>query len=231
MIFKITLFFKVSKDMVMKHNPDPIQTLGEIRSLMERSARFISLSGLSGVSAGIAALIGAALVFVYTGKVPFDGRVIAHGYLLENEKWGMSYPLFFVLVAAAVFVLAVGGGIFFTTRNARRKGQKVWDSLTTRMLINLAIPLVTGGIFCLALLQYQVVGFVAPTTLVFYGMALLHASKYTLPDIRYLGLCEIALGLIGLFSIGYGLELWVIGFGVLHIAYGIWMYGRYERAA
>ena len=114
----------------MNHNPDPIQTLGEIRTLMERSARFISLSGLSGVSAGIAALVGATLVYIYTGKVPFDGRVFAHGYLLENEKWGMSYPLFFLLLGSGVLALAIGGGIFFTTRNARRKGLKVWDKLT-----------------------------------------------------------------------------------------------------
>lgn len=214
--------------MVMKQESDPLRALGEIRSLMAQNARFISLSGLSGVAAGLSALLGALLVYVYIGKTPFDGRVIAHEYLQGNLRWGMSYPAFFALVATGVLLLAISGGIYFTTRNARRKGKKVWDPLTHRMLINLAIPLAAGGVFCLALLRYQVVGFVAPTTLIFYGMALLNASKYTLPDIRYLGLCEITLGLLGLFYIGYGLELWALGFGLLHIAYGAWMYVRYE---
>ncbi|MEK7255717.1 MAG: hypothetical protein AAB316_13290, partial [Bacteroidota bacterium] len=145
------------------------------------------------------------------------------------EKWGLGYEEFFVLVAAAVFLRAVVSGVYFTTRKARRNGQKIWDALSQRMLVNLLIPLAAGGLFCIALYWHGMIGLIAPSTLVFYGLALINGGKYTLDDIRYLGMTEVALGLFGMFSPGYGLELWALGFGVLHIIYGIVMYLKYEQ--
>ena len=60
--------------------------------------------------------------------------------------------------------------------------------------------------------------------LIFYGMALVNASKYTLGNVRYLGLAEIVLGLLCAALPGYGFWFWVIGFGVLHIVYGSLIY-------
>ncbi|MFK8005137.1 MAG: hypothetical protein AB8H03_02150 [Saprospiraceae bacterium] len=214
----------------MDKRNEQLEHLSEIRSLMERSSRFISLSGLSGVAAGIFALIGAAAVYVYFDISPFDEHLVYYADVAAAEKrWGMDYLTFFFLDAALVFIFAVAGGIFFTTRKAKQKGQKIWDKLTQKLLLNLLIPLVTGGIFCLALMKHGEFGLVAPATLVFYGLALVNGGKYTLSDIHYLGLSEIALGLIALFYIGYGLEFWAIGFGVLHIIYGTIMYFKYER--
>lgn len=214
--------------MVMDRRKEHLETLSEIRSLMERSSRFISLSGLSGVAAGICALIGAAAVFIYLDITPFSHRKLYYVTAESVEKWGMGYLKFFFLDAALVLIFAISFGIFFTTRKAKRKGQKIWDKLSQRLLINLLIPLVAGGIFCLALLKHGLFGLVAPATLIFYGLALVNASKYTLTDIHYLGLLEILLGLIAVFNIGYGLEFWAIGFGVLHIIYGLMMYFKYE---
>lgn len=207
---------------------DHLEALSEIRSMMERSSRFISLSGLSGVGAGICALIGAFVAYNYIGKTPFDGQTYYEA-LADSTNWGLSFNHFLVLNGLAVLVSALACGIFFTTRNARRKGQKIWDQLTQRLLFNLAIPLVTGGIFCLALMYHDLTKLVAPSTLIFYGLSLVNASKYTLHDIRYLGISEIVLGLVALFFLGYGLEFWTIGFGVLHIIYGAVMHWRYER--
>jgi len=212
---------------VENHN-EHLETLSQIRSMMERSSRFISLSGLSGVAAGSFALLGATMVYVYLGLRPFSNYRIFYAEVLQNAKWGIGYEAFFLLNAALVFILAVASGIYFTTRKARRKGQKVWDQSALRMLTNLAIPLVVGGIFCLALYRERQILLIAPATLVFYGLALVNGSKFTLNDIRYLGLCEIGLGIIGLFYPGYGLELWAIGFGILHIVYGLMMYRKYE---
>ncbi|HMQ46428.1 MAG TPA: hypothetical protein PKA00_02175 [Saprospiraceae bacterium] len=208
-----------------------LEALQQIRQLMERSSRFISLSGLSGVAAGMWALVGAAVVYSYLGISPFNHRRIYYRQALEVEKWGMDYRSFFVLVAFSVLLLALTSGIYFTTRKARSKGQRIWDPLTQRLLLNLAIPLLTGGLFCLGFYYHGYIGFIAPSTLVFYGLALVNASKYTLNDIRYLGIMEIILGLLALFYLGYGLEFWAIGFGVLHILYGTVMYFKYERAA
>lgn len=214
----------------MDKRNEQLEHLSEIRSLMERSSRFISLSGLSGVAAGIFALLGAAAVYVYFDISPFDDHSVYYADVLVAEKrWGTDYMTFFFLDAALVFIFAVAGGIFFTTRKAKQKGQKIWDKVTQKLLLNLLIPLAAGGIFCLALMKHGEFGLVAPTTLVFYGLALVNGGKYTLNDIHYLGLSEIVLGLIALFYIGYGLEFWTIGFGFLHIIYGTVMYFKYER--
>jgi hypothetical protein len=214
--------------MAYKRN-EHLETLSEIRNLMERSSRFISLSGLSGVAAGTFALLGAAMVYIYLDISPFSGTYTHQIRAISLEKWGIDYLTFFLLDAGVVLICAVASGIFFTTRKARLKGQKIWDKLTLRLLINLAIPLAAGGVFCLALLNFGAIALVAPATLIFYGLSLVNASKYTLDDIRNLGLIEIGLGLIASFNLGYGLEFWTIGFGFMHILYGMLMYNKYER--
>ncbi len=217
----------------MNEHNQHLETLTEIRALMEKSTRFLSLSGLSGVAAGTFALIGAALVYLYLDAGPFDGeRYLENRHLQAGgpKKWGMDYYTFLIVDAAAVMICAVLSGFYFTWKKAKKKGEPLFNASAKRLALNLALPLATGGIFCLILLlKYKWVGIIAPATLIFYGLTLLNASKYTLDDIRYLGICEIILGLIATWYMGYGLLFWSIGFGVLHIVYGIYMYQKYER--
>ncbi len=217
----------ISKYFYMENNQESIHQLTEIHKMMERSSRFISLSGLSGVSAGIAALIGAGIAFFY---LDFDQRYFdINRYFTEKTylKLGSSW-LFITLDALLVLFLAIFSGIFFTTRKARKRGLKVWDNTARRMVINLFIPLSAGGIFCLILVYHHLIFLVAPSTLIFYGLALLNASKYTFHEIRVLGISEIILGLVSSWLVGYGLLFWAVGFGILHIFYGMMMYLRYE---
>lgn len=209
----------------MSETKKHLETLTEIRSLMERSSRFLSLSGLSGVWAGLCALVGAAVVYSYLEMSPFSGgEWTYYDKAIRTVKWGMNYKSVFVLISFMVLVTALAGGIFFTTRKARLQGVKVWDSTTSRLLSALAVPLVAGGIFCLQLIYWDLPALVAPATLVFYGLALVNGSKFTLGEVYWLGLMEIALGLLGMMFLGHGLELWAIGFGILHILYGTWMH-------
>lgn len=211
------------------HHQESLQALSDIRTMMERSTRFISLSGLSGVSAGLCALIGASVAFYYLGKTPFAGEQYYYETLQGSPRWAIPWQQFFLLNGALILTSAIAAAIFFTTRRARQKGQKIWDRLTWRLLVNLGIPLFAGAIFCFALYQQSIIGFVAPATLIFYGLALVNASKYSLRDLKFLGLLEMLLGCLGLFYIGFGLELWTIGFGILHIIYGSYMWWKYER--
>lgn len=198
-----------------------IQDLKEIREMMNRSSRFISLSGLSGISAGILALIGAYLAH----KVIYA----SHGVqIYERVALDAESLIQLLAIAAGTLLLAVASGIYFTTRETKKHHQKIWDHQTKRLLINLAIPLFTGGIFCLMLLFNGYVGLVAPLTLIFYGLALVNASKYTLTEIRGLGLAEIFLGLASTYFICHGLLFWALGFGLLHVAYGIAMQRKYS---
>ena len=201
-----------------KHQDD----IEHIRSMMERSSRFISLSGMSGVIAGIVALI-AALVSYYLIKN--NG-----GEYFGNKHIILSGPLLTKLVITLVITLIVAlfFGIYFTIQKSKRNHQKVWNSLSKRLLISLFIPLAAGGIFCIALFSQGHFGLVAPVMLIFYGLALMNASKYTFNDVEYLGYFELILGLISLFLVGYGLIFWAIGFGVLHIIYGIMMQKKYH---
>lgn len=198
--------------------------LSEIKNLMESSTRFISLSGLSGVFAGVWAIIGAAVAFYIIGE---------GSYVLDMQRIAIYFQdgryIYLLLDALGIFLLALTTGIFFTVRKARKENQPIWNKLTMRVAANLAIPLVSGGLFCIILMYHGIFGLIGPATLIFYGLALVNASKYTLNDIRFLGLIEIILGLIACFFIGYGLLFWVIGFGILHIIYGVSMYYKYER--
>jgi hypothetical protein len=206
----------------MTEQKEHLQAITDIRSMMERSSRCISLSGLSGVFAGAFALIGA-----YLASMKLDSYADNYRTIHTEELTGVT--IYFLELAAAVLFSSLLVGTLLTIRNSKRKGLKIWDNSAKRLLINLAIPLVAGGLFCLVLIYHGIIGLVAPATLIFYGLALVNASKYTFDDIRYLGLCEIALGLAGSFLIGYGLLFWAIGFGILHIIYGTMMYFKYER--
>lgn len=203
-----------------------LEQIKEIRNMMERSSRFISLSGLAGVFAGFFAMGGAGAFSIFINR-----NLRAEYSDIAKEipvTISLSFTRFCILDASAVLGLSLLFAVFFTTRNAKSKGQRIWDVAGRRLLVNLAIPLVAGGLYCLFLLKYGWFGMIAPTTLIFYGLALVNASKYTLDEIRWLGFSEIVLGLIGCFFIGYGITIWMIGFGILHIIYGLMMYVRYE---
>jgi len=198
-----------------------IEDIVEIKKIMDRSSRFISLSGLSGVLAGLFALVAAYLAYetIYSGQYYMEYR---------SAKLTMETLTQLITIAIVTIILSIGFGIFLTTRKAKRLNQSIFDQQAKLMLINLAIPLVAGGILCLILLIKGGIALVAPLTLIFYGLALVNASKYAVTAMRNLGLIEISLGLISVWYLGYGLIFWAIGFGVMHIIYGIVMHLKDE---
>lgn len=197
---------------------DYLKDIQDIRSMMAQSSQFISLSGLSGILAGIYALIGAFLAY----------------YLITNDQ---SYYITYesttfqllLLIAAVVLLLSIMTAYLLTVRKAKKVGEKVWNPTSRRLIVNFSIPLVTGGIFTLLLLKSGYFLIIAPITLIFYGLACVNASKYTLRDVRYLGITQIVLGLIATEFPGYGLHFWAVGFGICHIVYGCVMHYKYDR--
>ena len=204
--------------MTEKHQED----LVHIRSMMERSSRFISLSGLSGVFAGLSALLGGVYVYQL-----FKAKGIE--YFEDNHQlYSTSLITELILTAFVILFFALAFGIFFTVRKSKKLNLPIWTSATKNMLFNLAIPLIAGAVFCFALVYHQMFILVAPSTLIFYGLALLNAEKYTYSDIKYLGFSEVVLGSIALFFVGYGLVFWILGFGILHIFYGLLLFKKYK---
>ena len=197
--------------------------LVSIRSMMERSSKFISLSGLSGILAGIYALIGASVAYelIYTGGGGERQRISGH---LFSE---VEYSL--LAVALLVLIVSILTGYVLSRNKAKRNGQPIWGQASTALLFNMAVPLIAGGIFILIHFYRGYYGFISPSCLIFYGLALVAASNFTFKDVRYLGICEITLGLVAACLPGYGLLFWAIGFGLLHIIYGSMMYIKYDR--
>jgi hypothetical protein len=210
----------------MEDNQQQLEALQDIRQMMKQSNRFLSLSGFSGIFAGVYALAGAYL-----------GHIVISDFINEYSVIGFSNTIYknmlldCILICAGVLGLSLLTALYFSKRKAHKHGYKLFDHTAWRLMINLLVPLATGGIFCLALLYHGsgMVGLISPVMLIFYGLALVNGSKYTLNDIRYLGYLEILLGIIASFNVGCGLVFWSIGFGLLHIIYGTIMWFKYER--
>lgn len=197
---------------------DYLNDISEIKKLMNRSSRFISLSGLSGIFAGCYALAGAIVAYFF---------ILPEGEFAILESW--NYRILGVLLIG-IALLSIITAYLLTTRKARKNNEKVWDSTTKRLLLNFLIPLVTGGVYILIKLNSQHYGLTGALMLIFYGLALVNASKYTLGNIKYLGFVEIVLGLICAAFPDYGFWFWILGFGVAHIVYGSLMFVREKRA-
>jgi hypothetical protein len=199
-----------------------LDTLKDIKKMMERSSRFISLSGLSGIAAGACGLAGAW--FTNNAIKESDASVTVAtasiSDLLNNEL---------VRIAFTTFIAAFALAFIFTYWRSKKTNTPIWGTQAVRLMLNVAIPMIVGGFFLIALLQNKVYGLIAPGCLIFYGLALLNASKYTLREIRYLALTELLLGIINLWVVDLGIYFWAFGFGVLHIVYGTAMWWKYER--
>ncbi|ARV10386.1 hypothetical protein BTO05_12325 [Winogradskyella sp. PC-19] len=198
-------------------NEEYLKDISEIKNLMNKSSRFISLSGLSGIMAGIYALIGAFTAF-WLVTTYSNSELYLDGWVFRTA----------MLILFLVALFSIVTGIILTTRKAKKNNEKIWDSSSKRLLFNFLIPLVVGGLYCLIILSQGRYGQTGGLMLIFYGLALVNASKYSIGDIKYLGYIEIILGLIAALFPGYGFWLWVIGFGIMHIVYGTWMHFKYD---
>ncbi|MCY1719868.1 hypothetical protein OU798_05910 [Prolixibacteraceae bacterium Z1-6] len=188
-----------------------LNELKDIRTIMERSSRFLSLSGLSGILVGLYALAGT--IWAY--------QII---YIQFPNSFGKEYlpdvPSQVFLIGVGVLILSLITIFFLTIKKARKEKKSIWGPGSKLLLLNLMIPLVTGAVLVAILTMREYYGLLCPTFLIFYGLALVNAAKYTRTEILGLGIVEIVLGLLAAMFPAYGLYLWALGFGVLHIIYG-----------
>ncbi|RZK49734.1 MAG: hypothetical protein EOO99_05125 [Pedobacter sp.] len=193
---------------------DYLKDISEIRNMMERSSKFFSISGWSGVLAGLYSIIGAWLIYTYYQFNPSQVQG-----LHPDSMWNMDI----LYIAIGVLVLAMFTALVLSLKKAHKQGQSIWNGTSKRMLRQMLVPLVAGGCFALLSLHYQLFGLMAPITLIFYGIALVNASLFTYPAIRFLGYVQIILGLVATWQIQLGILCWVIGFGLFHIIIGIYL--------
>ena len=210
----------------MKSDTKSIEDIKVIRRIMEESSRFLSLSGLSGIFAGITAIAGAIVAYFFildNGSIHYDEYFRS---LPAEETFSIKWQL--VADAALVLVISVLSSLFFSIKKAKRDGKNFWTPVSKRLLISLLVPLATGGVFFIVLLIQNEIRLIVPGFLIFYGLALVNAGKFTFGEVFYLGILQIITGLVAAFVPGWGLIFWIFGFGILHITYGVAMYRKYE---
>ena len=210
--------------MYTNEGSDSLETLREIRNIMDKSTRFISLSGMSGIWAGAIGFAGA--VTAYSWLVDFHAAQQAG---LDTGPHLFSITNRLILLALGVLFVAISGAYYFTARKAKKNNQKMWSHASRQMIISAFFPLFAGGAFCLAFVFYGFYLFIGPACLMFYGLALISGSRHTLSDIQYLGMLNLALGVINLFYPGYDLYFWAAGFGLFNILYGAVMWKKYDN--
>lgn len=215
------LYFVIQRTLKMEDKY--LQDISEIKNMMNKSSQFISLSGLSGVLAGIYSLVGAWFAYKI---IYFDLSSLGNYKDLIITQSSIN-QLF--IIAFSVLFLSILTGVVLSVKKAKKIDEPIWNASSKRLLINFFIPLATGGFFILFLIEKKMLGLVAPLTLIFYGLGCVNASKYTLGDVRYLGISMIILGLLSTWFLGYGLIFWALGFGFCHILYGSIMYFKYDK--
>lgn len=209
---------------MQQQHENPIHQLNEIKKIMSQSSRFISLSGWSGIFAGIVALVGAYMAHM---KIESYYQIdYVRGTAQPNDLFH-----YLLILAISVFCVAFLGALFFTLRKSQSDGTPIWNAISRKLLWNTLIPMLVGGIFILKLHSENLYDYVAPACLLFYGLGLVNGSKFTLGEVRFLGYGQLLLGLINLNYPKQGLLFWTLGFGILHIIYGIAMWWKYERKA
>jgi hypothetical protein len=210
----------------MEKKTDYSDDIKTIKKIMEESSRFLSLSGLSGLFAGMIAIAG--------GCVAQYGILKSRSFFINDmvttlsDKELSSVKIQIVADAFIVLSVALTGSFYFSFRKARDKGQKIWTPVSKRLLINLFIPLIAGFFFVIVLYFQNQWQLIVPAMLIFYGLALISAGKFTYSEVFYLGLAELITGFAAVFFPAITLLFWIIGFGALHIGYGLIMYRKYK---
>ena len=198
-----------------------LQALKDIQEMMAKSSRFISLSGLSGIAAGVCAMIGA-----------FIANQSITAYFTDYNRYDHTPRELrdrLIIIGLVVFIAALISAFLFTLRKSQKDNTPIWGTTSLRLLWNTFLPMAIGAALILKLIMQNNYHLVAPACLLFYGLGLINGSKYTLSEIKYLGYAQLVLGLFNLWLPQFGLYFWTLGFGVLHIVYGFVMWFKYER--
>ena len=215
----------------MTNGNEPIQALKEIKQMMDRGSRFISLSGRSGIAAGLCALAAAWIADHKINHYTFEdsaGYTEMHGaYIFRDGHRLLANQL--LVIGILTFVAAFFFAFLFTWLRSRKTGVPVWGFTARKVMINVAVPMLAGSLLIWRIITFGLYGLVVPACLLFYGLALINGSKYTVSEVRYLGYLQLILGAVNLWAMSYSLYFWAAGFGVLHILYGIIMWNKYER--
>ena len=209
----------------------PEKDISLIKNLMEKSSKFSNLSGYAIATTGLLALLGAVFVYFDLG-ISISEKYISYAELINQTGNANSiYTKIKLLVIIASLILLTSLLILYVTAKLKseRHDINLFNSSFSRALKSLFIPVLSGGIFCGFLILHKMYGLVAPATLIFYGLGLISASKFSYNELELLGYLELFLGTIASYYMGSGLLFWMIGFGIGHIVLGVFIHYKYDK--
>jgi len=215
-VFYFIYIFNFAFQSTLQMSTKAIEDLQQIKAIMERSTKFLSLSGWSGIWVGICGLLASGIL--YRWKMDF------------NYTEDSNYNAFNLLALALItLVVALSGGLYFTIQKTKKQGVTFFNKVTKRLLLRFSFPLVIGGILCIIFYTKFLLPLTLPSTILFYGLALYTIQEDTVKEIKTMALLEILLGLLAFYFVDYSLLFWALGFGVIHILYGIILWNKYDK--
>ncbi len=202
---------------------NPLDSIDQIKSIMERSTTFMSLTGLSGILAGLFGLLTTILVSFELNSIVLNAQSLS---LIASDR---GLRILLAMIAIGALSLTLLTALFLTLSKARKRGHDTWDAVARRFAAHLFIPLIAGGLFTISLAYFGQLQFICPAMLLFFGLSLLNAAHFVQMDMFWLGIIEISLGVVVSFWHLGGLIFWGLGFGIAPLVYGSIMYYKYER--
>lgn len=203
-------------------NLKPEESLNHIREMMSKSGKFRSLSGYAVICAGILTIVFSVAFCTLYDINPYNLNY-DNLRLLPEEHY--STALLFAMLLLGMSVVA---GLIFTKISANKRSEKLSGPGGRNFIYNITIPMGFALIFCFLLFGTHP-DLVLPVSLILYGLTLFNAGKFTHGALRYLGISQMFLSLICLGLMQYHILIWTFGFGIVHIAFGLYMIIKPER--
>ncbi len=180
------------------------ENLRVIRQLMERSTKYSTFSGFSGILAGAASITGCLVTRSLSQTDPAAFRVA------------------FLVTWSLVILFAIGADYLLTKRRAARVGKRVLSRLGKQMFLASAPGLGTGALLTLYFLRHNLLGDIYPVWMLCYGIAVCAVGLFSQREVSYLGAAFLLAGAATLlFCPTFGLPMMAVTFGAFHILYGI----------
>lgn len=190
------------------------EELKVIRQLMERPIRYSTMSGLSGIWAGCAALAGVFADSYFSFRCN-QGAVAA--FCVNALIWG------------GVFAMAFAGTIVLTRLREVKQGMPAWSAIKKRILLTIGPPFVAGAGLTFAIACPWSLGrgaaqweLIPAIWMLFYGVTLWQLGLFSTVEIRTLGWAFIVAGLLSAALLRNSPYLTMgATFGGFHVLYGV----------
>ena len=130
----------------MNNGKEPVQALEEIKQMMDRGSRFVSLSGWSGIAAGICALIAAWVADKKLDQYGINKIDYSKSGYTNNGDF-LQFQRDLVILAVITFIAAFSLAFLFTWLRSRKTGVPVWGFTARKVIINVAVPMIVGALF------------------------------------------------------------------------------------